>query len=160
MEQPTTSRRVILKGAAVRPTGWWLRRALWAAGALAGYASVIFVGWPLVERRALDLNATAGPGDPTTPALMQTGLGFATFGLVALVAIALCWRRRGVARIGVLLWPLLMLAVPEAARLLPGPWIWMLCTVAGVVGVVMIAGPDEASRREFKGKTPPPRSRS
>lgn len=149
MEGTAGSRRVVLKGAPARPAGWRVWRSLWAAGALAGYAAVLFVGWPLVEKRAFDLNAAAGPAEPVTPALLQTALTFGTFGLVAVVSIAMCWRRRGVARVVVLLLPLLMLAVPEIARFLPGPWIWMGCVVLGVMAVVIISGPDQASRREF-----------
>jgi hypothetical protein len=136
------SRRVVLKGAPARPAGWRLWRSLWAAGALAAYAGVTFVGWPLLERRSLDLNMITAAGEPTTPALMQTGLAFGAFGLVALVAIALCWRRRGIARIAVLSWPLVMLGIPEVARFLPGPWIWLGCLVLGVLGAALIAGPD------------------
>jgi hypothetical protein len=149
MREAAGSRRVVLRGAPARPAGWRLWRSLWVAGALAAYTGITFVGWPLVERRALDANAAAAPGDQTMPALMQTGLAFGAFGLMALVAIALCWRRRGVARVAVLLWPLLMLAIPEAARLLPGPWIWIGCPVFGVIGVALTAGRDPDRRDEI-----------
>jgi hypothetical protein len=117
---------------------------------LAAYASVIVVGWPLVQRRAQELNAAGGPGDEMTPALVQTALGFGVFGLVALVAITLCWRRQGVARLVVLLWPMVMLATPEIARLLPGPWVWMACTAFGVMGAAVLAGPDVRSRQDLQ----------
>lgn len=148
MEEATRSRRVVLRGAPTPAAGWRLWRTLWVAGALAAYFGITFVGWPLMERRAFDLNAAAARGDSTMPALMQTGLAFAGFGLVALVALALCWRRRGLARVAVLLWPLVMLATPEAARLLPGPWIWIACLVFGMLGAALIAGRDQASRNE------------
>jgi hypothetical protein len=139
----------VLRGARPKPRGWWIWRALWIACALAAYGAIIALGWPLLEQRALAANASEAHGSQALPALMQAGLTFAAFALVACVALAVCWRKKRFGRIAVLLTPLAMLAIPEAARLLPGPWIWLACPVFGVIAAVLIAGDGRTSRREY-----------
>jgi hypothetical protein len=114
---------------------------IWPSGAVAAYAAINILAWSPMEHRAVDA-AAVSDGKPALSALVSTGFTFAVFWLVGLVAMSLCWRRRGFARLAVLTWPLAMLAIPEALRVMPTLWTWAACMIAGVWGAALLAGPE------------------
>ncbi len=115
-------------------------RWIWFAGATASYAAINILGWEPFQRRALDTAAAAARIDPAMSAMLSTGFTFAAFWMVGILAIVLCWRRKGLARFAVLTWPVVILVLPEAMRTMPS-----LLTLAaglsfGVMGVFLLAG--------------------
>ena len=113
---------------------------IWLGGAIGAYAAINIFAWGPMETRAEE---AAGITDkPALSALVSTGFTFAVFWLVGLVAVSLCWRRKGLARLSVLLWPLAMLAIPDALRLAPTLWTWAASIAAGVLGAALLAGPE------------------
>ena len=118
---------------------------IWPAGAVAAYTAINVLAWSPMERRAFDA-AAAADSKPAMSALASTGFTFAVFWLVGLVALSLCWRRHGIARFLVLLWPLTMLAIPDALRTAPTLWTWAGFMLLGVFGAALLAGPETKNR--------------
>jgi hypothetical protein len=126
---------------------------IWFAGATASYAAINIMGWVPLQRRALDTAAAGDRIDPAMSAMLSTGFTFAAFWMVGILAIVLCWRRKGLARFAVLTWPVLILVLPEAMRTMPS-----LLTLAaglsfGVMGVFLLAG-RETQEDETPGRPP------
>lgn len=117
-------------------------RWIWFAGATVGYAAINILGWEPFQQRALDTAAAADPLKPAMSALLSTGFTFAAFWMVGIIAIVLCWRRKGLARLAVLTWPLVMLVLPEAMRTAPSLLTLAAGLVASVSGVFLLAGRD------------------
>ena len=115
-------------------------RWIWFAGATASYAAINILGWEPLQRRALDTAAAADPLKPAMSALLSTGFTFAAFWMVGIIAIVLCWRRKGLARLTVLTWPLVMLVLPEAMRTAPSFFTLAAGLIASVLGVFLLAG--------------------
>jgi hypothetical protein len=116
---------------------------IWLSSAVGTYLAINIFAWGPMETRAAE---AAGVTDkPALSALVSTGFTFAVFWLVGLVAISLCWRRKGLARLAVLLWPLAMLGIPNALQIAPTLWTWAACIATGVLGAALLAGP-EATR--------------
>jgi hypothetical protein len=130
-----SGRRVVLRGRSR------LNQTLWLAAACVIYLAITAIAWPVLGQRAFETAVDpSGDSPPAISALQTTAMALAAFWLIALIAIAMCWRRRGLMRAAVLAWPLVMLAIPDVIHLLPTIWTWMLCVLVGVVGVAMIAG--------------------
>lgn len=112
----------------------------WLSGALGSYTAINILAWGPMEQQAI---ASAGITEkPALSALLSTGFTFAVFWLVGIVAVSLCWRRRGVARMAVLLWPFAMLMIPEALRIVPTLWTWAFAIALGMMGAAVLAGPE------------------
>ena len=119
-----------------------ISRWIWFAGATASYTAINIIGWEPLQQRAFETAAAADPLKPAMSALLSTGFTFAAFWMVGIIAIVLCWRRKGIARLAVLTWPLVMLVLPEAMRTAPSLFTLAAGLATGVVGVFLLAGPN------------------
>ncbi len=115
-------------------------RWIWFAGATASYAAINIIGWEPFQRRAFEMAAAADPLKPAMSSLLSTGFTFAAFWMVGILAVILCWRRKGLARLAVLTWPLVMLVLPEAMHTMPSLLTLAAGLTIGVMGVFLLAG--------------------
>jgi hypothetical protein len=111
----------------------------WLSSALGVYTAINVLAFGPMEQRAAE--AAGNSGTPLS-ALVSTGFTFAVFWFVGLVSISLCWRRKGMARLAVLLWPFAMLAIPDVLRAAPTLLTWLACIIGGIFVAAMLAGPE------------------